>query len=122
MTSATPHATSGAARILSSLLEARTGQVLSENRAWRMETALKPVLRAHGFADIDELAARLVRTRDRRLDEDVVNALLNNESSFFRDLQIFDMIQRQILPKIHADPRERTLRIWNAGCSTGQEA
>jgi chemotaxis protein methyltransferase CheR len=114
-------ASQGAARILSGLLEARTGQVLSENRAWRMETALKPVLRAHGFADIDELAAKLVRTRDRRLDEDVVNALLNNESSFFRDLQIFDMIQRQILPRIHADKRDRTLRIWSAGCSTGQE-
>ncbi|MEC3948520.1 CheR family methyltransferase [Sphingobium sp. HWE2-09] len=112
----------GAARILSALLEARTGQILSEGRAWRMETALRPVLRAHGLQDMDELAARLVSKRDRKLDEDVVNALLNNESSFFRDLQIFDMIHRQILPHIHATKRDRTLRIWSAGCSTGQEA
>lgn len=111
-----------AARILSGLLEARTGQILSENRAWRMETALKPVMRAHGCQDIDELASRLVRSRNPRLDEDVVNALLNNESSFFRDLQIFDMIHRQILPQLQADRTDRTLRIWSAGCSTGQEA
>ena len=112
----------GAARILSGLLETRTGQVLSEGRAWRMETALKPVLRDHGLKDIDELAGRLVRNRDPRLDEDVVNALLNNESSFYRDLQIFDLIQRQILPRIQAERSDRTLRIWSAGCSTGQEA
>ena len=113
---------SGVARILTGLLESRTGQVLSEGRAWRMETALKPVLRAHGLQDIDELAGRLLRYRDTRLDEDVVNALLNNESSFFRDLQIFDMVHRQILPRIEAERDDRTLRIWSAGCSTGQEA
>jgi len=113
---------SGAARILTGLLEARTGQVLSEGRAWRMETALKPVLRDHGLQDIDELAGKLLRSRNPRLDEDVVNALLNNESSFFRDLQIFDLIHRQILPRIQETRGDRVLRIWSAGCSTGQEA
>ena len=112
----------GAARILSGLLEARTGQTLTESRAWRMETALRPILRTYGLQDIDDLAARLLRKRDPRLDEDVVNALLNNESSFFRDLQIFDMIHRQILPHIREERQDRVLRIWSAGCSTGQEA
>ncbi|MDO7836048.1 protein-glutamate O-methyltransferase CheR [Sphingobium sp. HBC34] len=112
----------GAARILSGLLEARTGQVLSEGRAWRMETALRPVMRAHDLRDIDDLAAQVLRKRNSPLEADVVNALLNNESSFFRDLQIFDMIHRQILPHIRAEKKDRTLRIWSAGCSTGQEA
>jgi len=103
------------------LLEARTGQILSESRAWRMETALKPVLRANGLADMDELASRLLGNRDSALEEEVVNALLNNESSFFRDLQIFDMIHRHVLPTFHADRRDRVLRVWSAGCSTGQE-
>ncbi|QGP80072.1 protein-glutamate O-methyltransferase CheR [Sphingobium sp. CAP-1] len=117
-----PGGLQGAARILSGLLEARTGQVLSEGRAWRMETALRPVMRAHDLRDIDDLAAQVLRKRHSPLEEDVVNALLNNESSFFRDLQIFDMIHRQILPYIHAERQDRTLRIWSAGCSTGQEA
>ncbi|MEJ7933156.1 protein-glutamate O-methyltransferase CheR [Sphingobium sp. AN558] len=117
-----PAGLQGAARILSGLLEARTGQILSESRSWRMETALKPLLRAHEFADIDALALHLARSRDRRLEADVVNALLNNESSFFRDLQTFDMIHRHILPHLHADRKDRRLRIWSAGCSTGQEA
>ena len=117
-----PESLQGAARILSGLLEARTGQTVSEGRAWRMETALRPILRAHGLQDIDELAARLLRDRSGPLETDVVNALLNNESSFFRDLQIFDMIHRQILPRIQQEKQDRTLRIWSAGCSTGQEA
>ncbi|MGE4323584.1 MAG: protein-glutamate O-methyltransferase CheR [Sphingobium sp.] len=114
--------TEGAARIVSGLLEARTGQLVSESRAWRMETALKPVLRAHRLEDMEALAGRLARADDRALENDVVNALLNNESSFFRDRAIFEMIDRQILPRIRAGHPNRTLRIWSAGCSTGQEA
>jgi chemotaxis protein methyltransferase CheR len=121
LTLPTESSSRGAARIFSALLEARTGQILSESRAWRMETALKPVLRANGLADMDELASRLLGNRDSALEEEVVNALLNNESSFFRDLQIFDMIHRHILPTVHADRRDRVLRVWSAGCSTGQE-
>lgn len=87
-----------------------------------METALKPVMRANGVADMEELAAKLIAHRDSRLEEAVVNALLNNESSFFRDLQIFDMLGRQILPSFQASRKDRVLRVWSAGCSTGQEA
>jgi chemotaxis protein methyltransferase CheR len=112
----------GAVRVLSGLLEARTGQVLSESRSWRTESALKPILREHGLTDIDALAARLVTKRDPRMEEAVINALLNNESSFFRDLQIFDMLYRDILPHLHEQKKDRVLRIWSAGCSTGQEA
>ncbi|MEJ7925395.1 protein-glutamate O-methyltransferase CheR [Sphingobium sp. AN641] len=123
MVSAAPAPPSqGATRILTGLLEARTGQVLSENRAWRTETALRPVMRTHGLADIDALAAKLVSARDPRLEEDVVNALLNNESSFFRDLQVFDMLYRDVLPQLRDTKRDRVLRVWSAGCSTGQEA
>lgn len=111
-----------AARVLSRLLEARTGQTVSESRAWRMETALRPILRAHDLRDMDDLAAQLLCQRGGALETDVVNALLNNESSFFRDLQIFDMIDRQILPSIRENAADKILRIWSAGCSTGQEA
>jgi len=115
-------ALSGASRVLIALLEARTGQILSESRAWRMDMVLRPVLRKHGLADIDRLAASIVGARDKALEDDVVHALLNNESSFFRDPKVFDLIRQQILPHIRATRSDRTLRIWSAGCSTGQEA
>src|SRR3546814_15655929 len=57
---------------------------------------------------------------DRHLLDAVINALLNNESSFFRDLAVFGMIERELLP--HLASTRQHLRIWCAGCSTGQEA
>jgi chemotaxis protein methyltransferase CheR len=52
----------------------------------------------------------------------VVEALLNNETYFFRDRAPFDLLQRHALPEL-AQRRANTkrIRIWSAGCSTGQE-
>ena len=52
----------------------------------------------------------------------VVEAMANNETSFFRDTRAFGMIARSILPALVADrSASRTLNIWCAACSTGQE-
>ncbi|WP_265563013.1 CheR family methyltransferase [Sphingomicrobium arenosum] len=110
-------------RILAGLLEARTGQQLTMSRRWRIETALSSVLRARKIESIDELIAELVMNKDARLSEEVVEALLNNETYFFRDRAPFDMLHKELLPSIRtARASERKLSIWSAGCSTGQEA
>ncbi|MBA3896353.1 MAG: protein-glutamate O-methyltransferase CheR [Sphingomonadaceae bacterium] len=115
--------TGPATRILAGLLEARTGQKLSPARSWRVETALRPLLRELGLASIDPLAARIAAGRDEALATRVVELLLNNESSFFRDMSVFNLLDREALEAIRrARARERRLRIWSAGCSTGQEA
>lgn len=112
--------------MLADLLEQRTGQVLSENRMWRIETSLGPVMRAHGLKSLDALVAAIYADRGGVLGTEAVDALLNNETSFFRDSHIFTMIGRDLIPAAmeHATAQGRTnrLRIWCAGCSTGQEA
>src|SRR3546814_8591181 len=110
----------GAMRVLAGLLEARTGQQLAINRIWRIETALKPLLRANGMATMEDLVSQLLAMHDRHLHDAVINALLNNESSFFRDLAVFGMIERELLP--HLASTRPHLRIWFAGWPTGQEA
>jgi chemotaxis protein methyltransferase CheR len=110
-------------RILAGLLEARTGQQLTLNRRWRLETALSSLLREREIATLDELITILVMGREPALATLVVEALLNNETYFFRDRQPFDLLSAQALPalaKARAD--KKRLRIWSAGCSTGQEA
>ena len=110
-------------RILSSLLEARTGQQLSFSRRWRIDSALAVVLRDRGFETIDQLVAQLVSGRDAALTEAVIEALLNNETYFFRDKLPFDLLLGEPLKRLErARARERKLAIWCAGCSTGQEA
>jgi chemotaxis protein methyltransferase CheR len=110
-------------RILGSLLEARTGQQLTMSRRWRIETALAALLRERGIATLDELITILVMGREPSLTNQVVEALLNNETYFFRDRSPFDLLASHALPKLarrHASSRR--IRIWSAGCSTGQEA
>jgi chemotaxis protein methyltransferase CheR len=109
-------------RILAGLLEARTGQQLTMSRRWRIETALSSLLRERGIATLDELITILVMGKEPNLSQQVVEALLNNETYFFRDRAPFDLLQRYALPEL-AKRRSKTrrMRIWSAGCSTGQE-
>jgi len=110
-------------RILASLLEARTGQQLSMNRRWRIDTALAAIVRARGFASVDQLVARLVSGREAALSEEVIEALLNNETYFFRDRLPFDLLLGGPLDRLQrVRAAEKRLSIWCAGCSTGQEA
>jgi chemotaxis protein methyltransferase CheR len=109
-------------RILAGLLEARTGQQLTMSRRWRIETALSSLLRERGIATLDELITILVMGREPNLSQKVVEALLNNETYFFRDRAPFDMLQRHALPElVQRRAKTKRLRIWSAGCSTGQE-
>ena len=109
-------------RILAGLLEARTGQQLTMSRRWRNETALSSLLRGRGIATLDELITILVMGREPALANLVVEALLNNETYFFRDRQPFDLLAGQFLPALaKARAEKKSLKIWSAGCSTGQE-
>jgi chemotaxis protein methyltransferase CheR len=115
--------TDAASRILAHLLETRTGQQLTLGRRWRIETALGPLMRERGIAGIEQLVATLVAALDPRLSDEVVEALLNNETSFYRDRRSFELLLGGILPRLHAArAAQKRLRIWCAGCATGQEA
>jgi chemotaxis protein methyltransferase CheR len=109
-------------RILAGLLEARTGQQLTMSRRWRIETALAALLRERGISTLDELITILVMGKEPSLSQRVVEALLNNETYFFRDRAPFDLLARYALPELaQRRQKSRRLRIWSAGCSTGQE-
>ncbi|HEU0284815.1 MAG TPA: protein-glutamate O-methyltransferase CheR, partial [Sphingomicrobium sp.] len=60
--------------------------------------------------------------KEPNLSQKVVEALLNNETYFFRDRSPFDLLARHALPELaERRKQQRRLRIWSAGCSTGQE-
>lgn len=110
-------------RIVADLLFSRTGQHLSESRRWRIQTALAGLFRERGISNLDQLVCLLADPRETTLAQDVVEALLNNETYFFRDRIMFDLLARVVLPDLAARRAgSRRLTIWSAGCSTGQEA
>ncbi len=109
--------------IVAGLLETRTGQKLTADRAWRVGTALSGVMRAYGIETMEGLAARLGQPGQGELAQHVVEALLNNETYFFRDRAMFDLLGRSVLPALAQRRGDaRRLTIWSVGCSTGQEA
>lgn len=110
----------GAMHLIGALLEQRTGQQIAANRAWRIETALKPVLRERGLPSLDALVGQLLGSRTGGLADQVVDVLLNQETSFFRDVAVLDQVSAAAVA-MQAEVGNRRLRIWSAGCSTGQE-
>ena len=109
--------------VVAELLEARTGQKLTSNRRWRIGTALAGLFRTRGITSIEQLVVQLTQPGQAALAQEVVEALLNNETYFFRDRAMYDHLSQRILPDL-ADRRKDTkkLSIWSVGCSTGQEA
>jgi chemotaxis protein methyltransferase CheR len=111
------------ARLLAGLLEARTGQSLAISRRWRIEATLGALIRGRGLASVEQLVSTILGGSDPGLPDEVVEALLNNETFFFRDRAVFDLLLGSALDRIAAARAEtRRLSIWCAGCSTGQEA
>ena len=113
-----PAASQATINVLTALLEARTGQQIAAYRSWRLDTALKPLLRARKLDTLDQLVTQLLQGSDRSIGDSIVDALVNQETSFFRDAQVFEMLAEAVAD---AERDGRRPRIWCAGCSTGQE-
>ncbi len=113
-----PIASQTAINVLTALLEARTGQQIAAYRSWRLDTALKPLLRDRKLDTLDQLVTQLLEGSDRLIGDHIVDALVNQETSFFRDAQVFDLMVEAVAL---AEASRRRVRIWCAGCSTGQE-
>ena len=113
-----PAASQATINVLTALLEARTGQQIAAYRSWRLDTALKPLLRARKLDTLDQLVTQLLQGSDRSIGDSIVDALVNQETSFFRDAQVFEMLAEAVAD---AERDGRRARIWCAGCSTGQE-
>jgi chemotaxis protein methyltransferase CheR len=98
--------------------------VLDESKGYLIEARLTPVARAAGVDDIAGLVAELKRgAAASALRARVVQAMTTNETSFFRDVHPFDALASTVLPALaEARSSSRSLRLWSAASSTGQEA
>jgi len=106
---------------VSALVRRRAGIVLTEDKAYLLDTRLGPVLSRFGIASLRALGEALRGTPGERLERAVVEALTTHESSFFRDGRPFEHL-RMLLPRLAAAKGQERVRIWSAACSTGQEA
>ena len=104
------------------LLKERSGLILGRDKAYLLEGRLNPVARRYNFKGFDELAQAVRLARDEKLLSDVTEAMTTNESFFFRDRKPFDQFRDTVLPHFMESRAEtKSLRIWSAACSNGQE-
>ncbi|HEX4460923.1 MAG TPA: protein-glutamate O-methyltransferase CheR, partial [Polyangia bacterium] len=104
------------------LVAERSAIELESSKTYLVDARLGPVAQRHGLSCVTELVGVLKRRTNSPLHEEVVEALTTNETSFFRDLAPFEALRQTVLPDlIQRRSVQRTLAIWSAACSSGQE-
>ncbi len=104
------------------LLKDRSGLVITRDKAYLLESRLTPVARKRGLKGLEDLVGGL-RTAGEDLLREVTEAMTTNESFFFRDIKPFDQFKAMVLPYMLANrAAKKTMRIWSAASSSGQEA
>ncbi len=93
---------------------------LSTGKEGSVRSRLTPRLRALGLRDFDSYLAYLEGDASGAELVQLVDLITTNKTSFFREPEHFALLQRTVLPALAE--RDGPIRIWSAGCSSGEEA
>ncbi len=98
------------------------GVKLGSDHAFLVETRLSSLVRREGFETLDSLIEELFKTGDTKLAIQVVSALLERDTHFFRDSDSFHQLENYILPQLYKARGGGHIRLLSFGCASGQEA
>ncbi len=111
-----------ATEALRGFVRGRAGISMGADKDYLILSRLEPQLRNWGMTSLDGLAAHLSANPGGKVARQVVSALTINETLWFRDGKPFEYLTKTILPDILLrKAKEKSLAIWSAACSTGQE-
>ena len=107
---------------LRTLVREHTAIVIDPGKEYLAETRLAPLANQHGCASVPELMALLRRQPFNGLHRQVLDAMTNNETWFFRDVHPFAALTEIVIPELMKRRAAcREIAVWSAACSTGQE-
>jgi len=104
---------------ISQLIYQLCGIKLGPGKEGLVKSRLVKRLRTLGMRSFDQYLSLIESEGAGQELAAMVDLLTTNKTSFFRERQHFDYLSQQILPSLTAGPRR--IRIWSAGCSSGQE-
>lgn len=112
-------------RALRDLIYEKSGITLSDSKKQLVTSRLARRLRMHGLESYHDYF-ELVTRRDPQGEElrEMLNAITTNKTDFFREKHHFDFMHSTFFPRCVERAKstgEKRLRIWSAGCSTGEE-
>lgn len=100
----------------------RSGLLLTPEKDYLLKSRLEPLARRDGLAGLDQLLAAVSADPRGGLAQRCIDAMATHESFFFRDHVPFEQLRDRVLGRlIEARADSRSLRIWSAACSSGQE-
>ncbi len=103
------------------LLRSQTGHDFSQYKRNTIIRRLERRMAVHQIDRLDDYLRYLQLTRGEV--DALFRDLLIGVTNFFRDTEIFDEIQEQVIPQLFAGKSSgESIRVWVAGCSTGEEA
>ena len=109
-------------QFLCDLVADESGNVISERQVYLLEQKLSQVAKSKGLDNVDGLVTKLRKSKDPKLCSEIAEAVTINETSFFRDSHPFESLKKAILPELmKRRGNTKSIRIWCAACSTGQE-
>ncbi|MBL6936515.1 MAG: protein-glutamate O-methyltransferase [Alphaproteobacteria bacterium] len=107
---------------MAALLKEKSGLIITADKIYLLDARLSPIARKHNLAGLDALVMAMRAPLATALVNEVVDAMTTNETSFFRDKTPFDALKNSLIPGLVARrAAQRSIRIWSAACSTGQE-
>lgn len=109
-------------RLIRDLIRDYCGIYFDDASLFLVERRLSRRVRVHNLDDFRDYYRLLLY--DRKREEEltaVIDLLTVNETYFFREQKQLKAFTEEILPELRETKREKRLRIWSAGCSTGEE-
>ncbi len=107
---------------ISRLVKQHSGLVIPRDKTYLVESHLSPLAATHGFHTLSQFICSLKKHTDEKMAGEVIEAVTNHESMFFRDKKPFEQLRKMILPRIrNMRAKGSKIRIWSAACATGQE-
>ena len=107
---------------LAALLKEKSGLIVTADKIYLLDARLSPIARKHNVNGLDGLVTAMRAPLAITLINEVVDAMTTNETSFFRDKTPFDALKNALIPGlIQKRGAQKSIRIWSAACSTGQE-
>lgn len=107
-------------KFIQELVSERTGIVLTEIKRDMVYSRIARRIRALDVNNFTEYCSILKSGHDEEMVE-FINAITTNLTSFFREPHHFEFLTNTLLPEIRANKRDRKIRVWSAGCSSGEE-
>lgn len=105
------------------LVRRKSAIELDAAKAYLIDARLTPVARRYGYTSTAEMVRTLQAAPNQDVQQQMVEAMTTNETSFYRDAHPFEALRTTIVPELLVSrAAKKSINIWSAASSTGQEA